>query len=194
MSLAESAAGIATIAPRELHERIDRGEAIDLIDVRTPAEYQGMHAATARGVPLDDLDPEAVDRVRTSPKDAPLYLICQSGVRSQKACAKLIQAGYTNVVSVAGGTMAWEQAGLPVVRGERRVLPLDRQVQLAVGVLNLSGVLLGWFADAGWFLLPGFVGCGLIFAGATGGCPLGWVIARMPWNRSRTGPASCCSK
>ncbi|WP_165219225.1 rhodanese-like domain-containing protein [Aquisphaera insulae] len=194
MSLPESHAGIPTITPQQLQEKIESGEAIDLIDVRTKSEYKGLHAAPAQVVPLDDLTPYAVDQVRTTPKDRPLFLICRSGVRSEKGCMKLLRAGYPNVVSVAGGTLAWEQAGLPIVRGTRQILPLDRQVQLAAGSMNLAGVLLGWFSNPNWYLLSGFIGLGLIFAGSTGICPLGWVIAKMPWNQARVDSASCCSR
>ena len=65
-----------------------------------------------------------------------------------------------------------EKAGLPVVRG-KKMLPLDRQVQITAGTMALAGFALGEFVNSNWFLLAGFVGCGLVFAGVTGFCPLG---------------------
>ncbi len=123
------------------------------------------------------MEPAIAHGVARGAAGAPLYLICRSGTRSEKACAKLIAAGYTNVVSVAGGTLAWEQAGLPVKRGTFQVLPLDRQVQLTAGLMALGGFLVGWFRDPNGFLLSGFVGGGLVFAGLTGFCPMGWLLA-----------------
>ncbi len=64
------------------------------------------------------------------------------------------------------------------------MLALDRQVQIAAGTMALSGFAFGGLINPNWFLLAGFVGCGLMFAGATGFCPLGWVIAKMPWNQA----------
>ena len=64
------------------------------------------------------------------------------------------------------------------------MLPLDRQVQITAGTMALTGFTLGELVNPNWFLLAGFVGCGLVFAGVTGFCPLGWVIAKMPWNQA----------
>ena len=50
-----------------------------------------------------------------------LYFICKSGGRSAKAVEKMIAAGFTNVVSVDGGTDAWTAAGLPVERGKKAI-------------------------------------------------------------------------
>ena len=92
-------------------------------------------------------------------------------------------AGFTDVVNVTGGTLAWAQAGLPVARG-KRMLPLDRQVQIMAGTMALAGFALGEIVNANWFLLSGFVGCGLIFAGVTGFCPSASIIAKLPWNQA----------
>ncbi|HAW30124.1 MAG TPA: sulfurtransferase, partial [Planctomycetaceae bacterium] len=77
--------------------------------------------------PLDQLTAEQIkDRVNGNGAD-PVYLICQSGNRSSKACQKLIDAGFVNVISVEGGTKAWEAEGLPVNRG-KKTISLERQV------------------------------------------------------------------
>ena len=138
-------------------------------------------------------NPKKFMETRRGSKDEPLYVICRSGTRSEKACEKFLSAGYTNVVNVTGGTLAWEQAGLPVVRG-KKMLPLDRQVQITAGTMALTGFALGELVNSNWFLLAGFVGCGLVFAGVTGFCPLGWVIARMPWNQAGRDEACCTDR
>ena len=109
-----------SIFPTELYELVRQGEPVELIDVRTPEEYQEVHAESASCVPLDSIDPVAVMRGR---KDAgqPLYLICRSGGRSGHACEQFIAAGFPNVVNVEGGTAAWLESGLPVVWGEQIV-------------------------------------------------------------------------
>src|SRR5437868_4571728 len=108
---------LTTITPRGLEELRRHGRPVDLIDVRTPAEYREVHAEPARLVPLDTLDPAAVIRAREGAGGEPLYLICRSGSRARQACERFVAAGYADVVNVEGGTTAWEQAGLPVVRG-----------------------------------------------------------------------------
>jgi rhodanese-related sulfurtransferase len=188
MSLMEKPVSTATISPRQLYDLYESGRPVDLIDVRTPAEFRSLHATIARVVPLDELDPKSVIEARAGSEQGPLYVICRSGTRSAKACERFRAAGYENVVDVAGGTLAWEQAGLPVVRGQA-MLPLDRQIQIAAGVIILAGFSLGELVNPMWFWLSGFVGCGLIFAGLSGFCPMGTVIARMPWNKAGGGPA-----
>ncbi|MCI1294357.1 MAG: DUF2892 domain-containing protein, partial [Acetobacter sp.] len=61
--------------------------------------------------------------------------------------------------------------------------PLDRQVQLIIGLLVLTGSLLGFFVSPWYFLLTGFFGAGLTVAGLTGFCGLARVVAHAPWNR-----------
>ena len=174
---------LATITPAELEDLRKRGEPVDLIDVRTPAEYREVHAEAARPVPLGSLDPRAVMEARDGSKGHPLYLICQSGARSRQAAEKFRAAGFPNVVNVEGGTIAWERAGLPVVRGGRKAISLERQVRIAAGSLVVLGSALGTFAHPAFFGLSAFIGAGLVFAGITDTCGMGLVLARMPWNR-----------
>jgi rhodanese-related sulfurtransferase len=173
---------VATITPRELEAICRRGSPVDLIDVRTPVEYQEVHAEPARLVPLDRLDPKAFMEARYGTKSEPVYIICRSGSRATEASERFLAAGYTNVVSVEGGTLEWARAGLPVIRGARRI-SLERQVRIAAGSLVVLGTALGAFVHPGFLALAAFVGAGLVFAGITDTCGMGLLLARMPWNR-----------
>jgi rhodanese-related sulfurtransferase len=158
-----------------------------LIDVRTPAEFAGVHAAGARSMPLDALDPSAVAAARIAPTD-PIYVICQSGARSAKACERLAAGGVGPVFSVEGGTAAWERAGLPVERGESKVISLERQVRIVAGALVLIAITLAWLVHPWFQALAAFVGAGLVFAGVTDHCGMGLLLGRMPWNRGGGSP------
>ncbi|OYP38554.1 rhodanese-like domain-containing protein [Rhodopirellula sp. MGV] len=175
----------STIDVRSLAGKQQQGE-INLIDVRTPAEYSGLHAEGARNVPLDSISADAVGS--TSP-DRPVYVICQAGNRSKKAVDKLVAFGVPHVVDVQGGTSAWESAGLPVVRGKKTV-SLPRQVQMVAGSMVLIGAILGYFVHPGFIGLSGFVGAGLLFAGLTDTCAMATILGKMPWNQ-RSGGGSC---
>jgi len=174
---------VNTIRPSELGVRHRSGEPIELIDVRTPMEYDELHAEPARLVPLQGLEPTQFMAGRTLPADQPLYVICQSGGRSRQACEAFAAAGFSNVVNVEGGTRAWAAANLPVVRGRQRV-SLERQVRIAAGSLVLLGIGLGFFVHPGLFGLSAFVGAGLVFSGITDTCGMALMLARMPWNRT----------
>lgn len=177
-----------TIDVKRLNDQYPNGH-FDLIDVRMPTEYRAIHAECARSVPLESLDPNDVMTARNGSAGDPLYVICRSGNRSAQACEKFISAGFENVINVEGGTVAWEQAGLPVVRG-KKAMPLMQQVQITAGFLVLLGVVLGYFVHPYFVGLSGFVGAGLMFAGFTGLCPMASMIAKMPWNQC-VGGGSC---
>ena len=120
-------------------------------------------------------------------------MICRSGSRGRQACEKILAAGFTNVVNVEGGTLAWEQAGLPVVRG-KRAMSLERQVRIAAGSLVVIGTSLGAFVHPAFLGLSAFVGAGLVFAGVTDTCGMGMMLARMPWNRHGEAGTVCTPK
>ncbi len=172
----------ATIRPKELAHRIDAGEKIDLIDVRTPAEFREVHADSARNVPLDSLNPQVVMQGRNGDANQPLYIICRTGSRASTACQAFLAAGYTNIVNVEGGTLAWDEAGLAVVRG-KKAISLERQVRIAAGTLVLVGSVLGFTVHPYFTGLSAFVGAGLLFAGVTDTCGMAMLLAKMPWNQ-----------
>jgi rhodanese-related sulfurtransferase len=170
---------ITTISPQELAQRRTSGLPIDLIDVRTPVEFRALHVDFARNLPLDRLDVQAV-KSQHNGTEQPLYVICRSGNRAKQACDKLAAAGL-NVVNVEGGTLAWEAAGLPVVRG-KRAISLERQVRIVAGSLVLVGAVLAVTVHPYFAGLSAFVGAGLMFAGITDTCGMAMLLARMPWN------------
>ncbi len=172
-----------TISPRRLFE-LHQQSPIELIDVRTPREFEDTHASMARNVPLDRLDPNAILSTRAD-KASTLYVICRSGSRAGQACERFIAAGFENVVNVEGGTTAWVNDGLPVMRG-RKSMSLDRQMRIVAGSLVLIGVALAYFIDPRFIGLSAFVGAGLTFAGITDLCPMMNALAMMPWNQSKS--------
>jgi rhodanese-related sulfurtransferase len=80
------------------------------IDVRSPEEYSSGHAARSVNIPLDTLGAN-LDRLE---KNEPVYVICETGGRSLQATKILKDAGFPNVMSVKGGTVAWKAADLPI--------------------------------------------------------------------------------
>ncbi len=100
-----------TITVNELKAKQETDSELELIDVRTPAEYSAVHIEFAVNHPLDQLDVSAIQQGRQCP-DQPLYVVCKMGGRSSKACQKLMEAGCVNVINVVGGTDAWVEAGL----------------------------------------------------------------------------------
>ncbi len=181
---------LSTVTPQQLQERQKSERKLDLIDVRTPAEFQELHVKSARNIPLDRLDPEAIVKERKGEAEEPVYLICRSGSRGEMACQKFQKAGLSNAINVTGGTLACEAAGLEVVRG-KKTMSLERQVRIAAGSLVVIGTALGFFVHPGFLGIAAFVGAGLVFAGITDTCGMGMMLARMPWNQCSQEQASC---
>lgn len=88
---------------------------MQFIDVRTPEEYRSGHAPKADAFPLDTLERDLVNLDR----DKPVYVICQTGRRSQKGAEILQRAGFGEIYNVAGGTSAWMNAGFPIEKVEQ---------------------------------------------------------------------------
>lgn len=169
---------VRKISPQEALRMKETGGSVRMLDVRTPAEYEHLHAQGADLMPLDQLNPQSIATAGER-----LLLICQSGSRAAKGCEKLLSAGCREVYCIEGGTVAWQQAGLPVVRGQSKVISLERQVRIGAGLLVLIGLGLAWLVHPAFAALSAFVGAGLIFAGITDWCGMGMLLAKMPWNR-----------
>ncbi len=165
-----------------------------LLDVRSPIEFETEHIANSVNVPLSELDA----RCEEVPRQGQLVVICRSGKRAERGAYTLLGKGFQPKV-LDGGLLAWRKAGLPVKEG-KKMLPIERQIQLIVGIGVLTGVLLGVFINPWFLIIPGFFGAGLTFAGLTGTCALGIMLGKAPWNKivsSSVPPQSqksdCCS-
>jgi rhodanese-related sulfurtransferase len=102
---------IPEITVDELARRIGGGNVV-LFDVRNPDEYVSAHVGGAVLVPLH----EVPDRVGEFPASGEVLVICKSGGRSGQAVEFLREQG-VDAINIAGGTMAWIQAGHPVETG-----------------------------------------------------------------------------
>jgi len=178
-----------TVTLDQIRRLLEADKPLNIIDVRTPAEFSNLHARGARLLPLSGLTAAAA--CAQGANGEAIYLICQSGSRAAKAWQQLDAAGVPSLYCIEGGTAAWEKAGLPVERGRAKMISLERQVRIAAGSLVLIGAILAWSIHPLFLILPAFVGAGLIFAGITDFCGMGLFLARLPWNRRNL--ASCKS-
>ena len=170
------------ISPADLKRKLDAGEAV-LIDVRETDEHAREHILGARLAPLSAIDAHDFDRDH----DKAAVFHCRSGMRTQANAAKLIARGFKEAYYLEGGIEAWKAAGLPTHANRKAPLEIMRQVQIAAGVLILTGVLLGFFVNPVFYVLSAFVGAGLTFAGVTGWCGMAMLLKTMPWNRVSIG-------
>jgi len=103
--------GIAQITVKELKARRDAGEDVFLLDVREPYEYQIAQIGGTL-IPQNDVP----NRLAEIPRDREIVVQCRSGARSQRIAELLKQSGYTQVVNLAGGILAWSDEIDPAVQ------------------------------------------------------------------------------
>lgn len=165
---------LPAVTAADARRLIDQGAT--LVDIRDTDEHAREHIPGAVNRPLS--------RLGALPP-GPLIFHCRSGARTDANAARLAQAaGDAPCHLLAGGIEAWRGAGLPTEVDRRQPIEIMRQVQLAAGGLVLAGVLLGTLVAPGFYALAGFVGAGLMFAGATGWCGMARLLGVMPWNRA----------
>jgi rhodanese-related sulfurtransferase len=96
----------------ELKAKIDRGEEVNLVDVREPHEYEEVNIG-GRLVSLGKVQTMQVEELEDL-KDKEVIVYCRSGRRSMMACQMLEQTGFKNTYNLEGGILAWiEKYGLP---------------------------------------------------------------------------------
>ncbi len=175
------------ISPQRLHAVLHEGKKINLIDVRSAAEYRAGHVAGAKLIPMDELSAETLtanEQYAGAGHEETLYLTCEYGMRAQQAAQRLVDAGYQNLAIIEGGTQAWKKAGLPIQRCGNAI-SVERQVQITIGLLLVLKVLFGFTVHELFFAAIPLIGAGLIVAGITNWCGMARLVAWLPWNQNR---------
>jgi rhodanese-related sulfurtransferase len=97
--------------PRDISERLTRGDDLALIDVREPYELALAAIDGAESYPMS----RAWEWIDALPRDRALVIVCHHGVRSAQVAYALTQRGYTNVINLAGGIDRWTDEVDPAV-------------------------------------------------------------------------------
>jgi len=99
------------IYPGDVAEKIRGSEDIILLDVRTLEEYEEVHLENALLLPVQELSVKSLADIGLgeSAKDKEIIIYCRSGARSKTAYDIMKSLGYTNIKSVAGGMIHWEE-------------------------------------------------------------------------------------
>ena len=188
-AVTEEARPVTDVTPAQLLDWQRAGEAV-IVDVREPFEY-----AEER---IDGAEPHALSAfngsaLRERYGDRRVIFQCRTGRRSLDAAERYAASGGAPY-HLAGGIEEWKAQGQPVHKpsGAPKI-GVMRQVQMTAGSLVLIGVLLGAFVSPWFLILSGFVGSGLVFAGASGWCGMALLLAKMPWNKRIAGAGASCA-
>ncbi len=102
----ESKAMVQIVSVAEFKEGLSNNE-VQLIDVRTPKEYNDGHIENARLI--DFLSEDFKIKIQELDKEKPIYLYCRSGGRSGKASIVMEELGFKEIVDLKGGYLAWSK-------------------------------------------------------------------------------------
>lgn len=105
-----SSAGLATEISTAKANQLYNDKSAFFVDVREQDEWDSFHIPGTTLIPLGQL----ASRLNEVPKDKPIVVVCRSGNRSKQGRDILLQAGYTNVTSMAGGVTEWKTNGYPI--------------------------------------------------------------------------------
>lgn len=103
--------GVPEVGALQAVQLLNRKDAV-MIDVREPAEFSAGHAPNAKNIPIAQLDKRIGELEKF--KNRPVVVVCQTGARAHAATAQFKKAGFAEVVVLAGGIGAWQQANMPV--------------------------------------------------------------------------------
>jgi rhodanese-related sulfurtransferase len=91
------------MTPQALKSRLDAGELWQILDVREPWEIEIAAISGTLNIPMGEV-PARYDEL---PADAPIAVLCHSGIRSDRVAIWLIASGRVQVANIAGGIDAW---------------------------------------------------------------------------------------
>jgi len=94
------------VVPESEFKAVIAREDVQLIDVRTPQEYDDGFIKGAKNINVNDDDFET--EIQNLDKSKPVYIYCRSGARSQTAAKKMVEFGFTQIVDLQGGYMNWK--------------------------------------------------------------------------------------
>lgn len=167
---------LKSITPQAASAQLASGAV--LIDIRPSDEFAREHIVQAVNIPVEQLK-----RHPNVENASAVIFHCRSGNRTRLNANVLEDSVACEAYVLDGGLDAWKKAGLPISADRSQPLELQRQVQIAAGSMIVLGTALGVLISPWWLLLSGFVGLGLVFAGASGFCGLARVLLKMPWNK-----------
>ena len=172
-------AKLIDMQPADLAARLRKGRAV-VVDIREPGEFAQRHIKGALSRPLSAFEQA---HLKVEP-GADVVFTCRSGMRTNANRERLAATVDGTAYVLAGGLDASAAAGLPVAENVTPpAIDIMRQVHIVAGALILGGVILGAQVNPGFFVLSGFVGAALIFAGVSGFCLMAKLLGLAPWNR-----------
>lgn len=134
----------AQLNPTDFQKQLGQYDSnVLLLDVRTPEEFEGGHIQNA--INLDYNNSNFESQISKLDKSKKVFVYCLSGGRSSSAVSSLELKGFTNIVELEGGMMAWRNEGFEVVIGKAKTSINENKTSLDFSGDNL--ILIDFYAD-----------------------------------------------
>ncbi len=177
---------VVYITAKELQDLYQNPNLV-IYDIREADEFAREHIVGAQNTPISKFDVNTFNNL-----DKKIVVFhCQSGNRTRMNESKLKELKYEKIFVLKNGLAEWKSLGCAVAINNKAPLPIMRQVQIVAGLLILIGVIAGFVISPAFFLLSGFVGAALIFAGVSGFCGMANLLMLLPYNKSNKCNSSC---
>ncbi|PBQ30696.1 thioredoxin [Sphingobacteriaceae bacterium] len=116
------------LSPEEFESGLAKNPSLQLIDVRTPEEFERGHLEGAANYNIQTTDFEK--EIESLDKNKPVYIYCLSGGRSASAASLLIKRGFSEVHNMTGGLMKWNASNRKLVEGKAVVKKTGMTVEM----------------------------------------------------------------
>lgn len=160
------------IVPTEEFKHVFTHESPLVIDVRPTREFESFHLEGVLNIPPSELSSPPLKAMLEAAKleGKAVYILCHSGKRAAAAAKKMASDNDGNCFVVRGGTVACDDFGMKIIRGNNQVSTMRRPWILS-GFLIILSVVLGFTVQERFYLVAGLLGTGLIVRGMTGTGP-----------------------
>ena len=101
------------LSPEQLQTKLSNNDSGQLIDVRTPQEYEEGHLPNAVNIDISSAD--FISEIGKLKRDKPVYVYCRSGKRSAKSAIQFEKAGFTEIYDLEGGILNWTKENHKIV-------------------------------------------------------------------------------
>ena len=181
---------VKTISPSEAFHNLKSGDppVAQIIDVRTPAEFEQVHAEGAAWFRLMALIQgnclrRGMVQTGSALRDLPIRLPGYQGMRA-------VRRGWFFQRTLHRGRhhRPGSRQVCRLCAARRKSFPLSGRSGLSRDRSCCWGWALGWLVHPAFFGMSVFIGAGLVFAGVTDWCGMGMLLARMPWNQAAKSP------
>jgi thioredoxin len=138
----QEAGNVEQLDAKTFSEKLHADNQLQLLDVRTPEEFDKQHIENAININWNGRGFE--EKTAVFDKSKPVYIYCLSGGRSSSAASKLAEMGYAKIYELDGGIMQWNAAGLAKPTSERIGMTQDDFNKLLV---SDKKVLINFYAE-----------------------------------------------